>query len=603
MRADGETSSSNGTSRPFPNGSGASPLHKAAISNSANGMRKSPIATNGSSSTNGHGGANTKPRLPYFGHDREEVTRIMIQALTDLGYNDAATTLSQESGFVLESEMVANFRNAVLQGLWDTAEKLLFQGTIEGGVSISGNGLVLQEGVDKNVMRFWLRQQKFLELLEKRKTGEALLVLRQELTPLYQDTAKLHFLSSLLMCQSTDDLREKADWDGAEGGSRYQLLSELSKCISPSVMLPEHRLAVLLQQVKRNQISDCLYHNTATSPSLYQDHSCDRHNFPVKTVLELDKHTGEVWHVQFSHDGSKLASCGGDGLVMIYDVPSFELLHTLHDHESGVGSCSWSPDDSMLVTCCQDKKARLWNANSGELMRCLRPFGEPVSSCVWAPDGNSFVTGCFDKSHNLVQWNLNGDKVYDWGRNHRIQDLAVSPNGHRLVAMDSDCHIHVYNFVTRELEYEMDMKAKLSSVSISQNNRYLLVNKKDGQARMLDLDTRESPKFFQTGDRGGINVIRATFGGANESFVISGSEEGYVSIFHKDNGQLIEKLDGHEKGCCSSVSWNPTNPCMFASAGDDCKIRIWSNEDPSSKLRSSKGSRHSNGSQQESNGW
>jgi hypothetical protein len=246
MRAEGETNSSNGTSRPFSNGSSASPLHKAAISNSANGMRKSPIATNGSSSTNGHSNSHSKPRLPYFGHDREEVTRILIQSLTDLGYNGAAASLSQESGYELESPAVAAFRNAVLQGEWTEAEDLLFDETTEGGVSIRGNGLVLQEGVDKNVMRFWLRQQKFLELLEQRDTGRALMVLRLELTPLYQDTSKLHFLSrsvlfilkheyrllthwdSLLMCQSTDDLKAKADWDGADGGSRHQLLSELS---------------------------------------------------------------------------------------------------------------------------------------------------------------------------------------------------------------------------------------------------------------------------------------------------------------------------------------------------------------------------------------
>ena len=195
MRAEGESSSSNGTSRPFSNGSGATPLHKAAVSNSSNGMRKSPVATNGSASTNGHG---SKPRLPYFGHDREEVTRILIQALTDLGYNGAAAGLSQESGFELESPVVAAFRNAVLQGEWAEAEELLFDGTTgEGGLSGSGNGsgLVLQDGVDKNVMRFWLRQQKFLEYLELRDTGRALMVLRLELTPLYQDTAKLHFLS------------------------------------------------------------------------------------------------------------------------------------------------------------------------------------------------------------------------------------------------------------------------------------------------------------------------------------------------------------------------------------------------------------------------
>jgi WD40 repeat protein len=158
------------------------------------------------------------------------------------------------------------------------------------------------------------------------------------------------------------------------------------------------------------------------------------------------------------------------------------------------------------------------------MKRVLNRFGEPVSSCVWAPDGHSFVTGCLDKTRNLCQYNVNGDLIYDWHQSHRIQDLAVSPNGHRLVAMDNDKHIHVYNFVTRELEYEMDLKVQLSSVSISQNNRYLLINKKDGQARLFDLETRESPRFFQSGDRGGQFVIRAGFGGANESFVITGSE-------------------------------------------------------------------------------
>jgi hypothetical protein len=151
---------------------------------------------NGSSNTNGHSALGSKPRLGYYGHDREEITRILIQALTDLGYNSAATSLSQESGYDLESPAVAAFRSAVLQGDWTGAEELLFGGsTEEGGVSINGNGLVLQDGVDKNVMRFWLRRQKFLELLEQRDTGTALMVLRLELTPLYQDTTNLHFLS------------------------------------------------------------------------------------------------------------------------------------------------------------------------------------------------------------------------------------------------------------------------------------------------------------------------------------------------------------------------------------------------------------------------
>jgi WD40 repeat protein len=153
----------------------------------------------------------------------------------------------------------------------------------------------------------------------------------------------------------------------------------------------------------------------------------------------------------------------------------------------------------------------------------LTRFGEPVSSCVWAPDGQTFVTGCLDKDRNLCQWNLSGELVYDWSRNHRIQDLAVSPNGHHLVAMDNEKHIFVYNFATRELEYEMDDKVDLASVSISQDSRLLLVNRMDGEARMYNIETRQAIRIFHSGGRGGKYIIRSSFGGANESFVITGS--------------------------------------------------------------------------------
>lgn len=128
-------------------------------------------------------------------------------------------------------------------------------------------------------------------------------------------------------------------------------------------MLPEHRLAVLLDQVKQNQIGMCMYHSSADPPSLYSDHRCDERRFPSEPVIELDDHSGEVWQVVFSHDGTKLASCGGDKQVIIWEVPSFKVIHTLTDHDAGIGNAAWSWDDSMLVTCCQDRFARVWDAN------------------------------------------------------------------------------------------------------------------------------------------------------------------------------------------------------------------------------------------------
>ncbi|KAF7866814.1 hypothetical protein EAF04_005656 [Stromatinia cepivora] len=602
MRFDGESSNSNGHSRPLSNGAGASPLHKAALSNSTNGAHSPSVAMNGSC-TNGHSDTGIKPTSTYFGHDREEVTRILIQALSDLGYNGAAGTLSQESGYDLESPTVAAFRNAVLQGEWAEAEELLFGGsTEEGGVGIHVNGLVLRDGVDKNFMRFWIRQQKFLELLEQKDMGRAINVLRSELTPLDQDTPKLHFLSSLLMC-TPEDLKTKANWDGATGGSRQQLLSQLSRCISPSAMLPEHRLVTLFNQVKQHQISSCIYHNTYTSPSLYQDHTCDRSNFPLRPVLEVDKHSGEIWDTKFSHDGTLLASCGSDGVTVIYNAPDFDVHVVLSEHEAGVCSFAWSLDDTRMVTCGRDNRACLWNTATGELLNKLPRFSEPVTCCVWAPDGQSFVIGSLGNTKNLCQWNLNGDLVYDWGREHRIRDIAITPDGNKLVAIEHMTHLYVYNFVTRELEYELDLKVQLCSISISHNSRHLLVHCCTGETRMLDIETGETVRSFVSGDKGGEFIIRSSFGGANESFVVSGSEEGNVIIYHRENGTVVEKLEGHKKGCCNAISWNPTNPAMFASAGDDGKIRIWSSENTPGRSLKSRASNGSNGSQRGSNGW
>ena len=214
---------SNGNKEGYSNGSTASSLQR--VAGGATNGHKPGMAVNGSSKEMNNGAETQHPRT-YFGHDREEVTRLLIQALSDMGYQTAAENVSHESGFELESPTVAGFRSAVLKGSWPVAEQLLTGASYE--ADEQGNGLVLALGSDRNAMRFWIRQQKFLELLENRDTTRALMVLRGELTPLSHDTSKLHFLSSLLMCRSTEDLKAKADWDGANGQSRRRLLSELS---------------------------------------------------------------------------------------------------------------------------------------------------------------------------------------------------------------------------------------------------------------------------------------------------------------------------------------------------------------------------------------
>lgn len=197
---------------------GTSP-HKPASSGAVNGSTNGTTISNGAPSTNGAvapAGWHTPPT--FYGHDREEVTRILIQGLHDLGYAGAATTLSRESGFDLETPYASAFRLAILNGEWRDAEALLL-GTFvphdeEAETEPRSNGhdqqlvkrdsavyqrprtgLPLSEEADRAEMLFLIRRQKYLELLEKLDLGAALMVLQQELQPLHQDERQLHALS------------------------------------------------------------------------------------------------------------------------------------------------------------------------------------------------------------------------------------------------------------------------------------------------------------------------------------------------------------------------------------------------------------------------
>jgi WD40 repeat protein len=128
-------------------------------------------------------------------------------------------------------------------------------------------------------------------------------------------------------------------------------------------MIPEHRLANLLDQVKNSWISNCLYHNTEASPSLYVDHSCDREDFPLKAVVELSNHKDEVWFLKYSNDGTMLATTSKDNSIVIYETETYKPIHNLDEHDAGVCYIEWSPDDSKIITCCSatECSARIWD--------------------------------------------------------------------------------------------------------------------------------------------------------------------------------------------------------------------------------------------------
>ncbi|KAF8136439.1 WD40 repeat-like protein [Boletus edulis] len=547
---------------------------------------------------------------PYV--DREEFVRLVIQSLRDVGYIESAATLEAESGYSLEAPEVTEFRQHILNADWANAESLLSHLT----------------AVDEEAIweaHFLIGRQKYLELLEARKTAAALQVLRNELAPLSTNAEQLHALSSLIMCSDPEDLRRRASWDGASGTSRQTLLSEMQHFIPSTTMIPSRRLAALLTQSRHYQREHCLYHNApmnAASFSLFSDHHCDREDFPCVTTTVLDVHTDEVWNVAWSHDGLRLASASKDKTAIIWRIgPDAEpssrecvVEFTLREHPFPVGALAWSLDDSILATSA-DQLILLWDTKTGKCMQTLDSHSETVSALVWLPDGSGFMSASLDRKIFSIPWDMAGKLRDDWsGVPIRVTDMAVTPDMTRLVTVGMDYiaipptmadasrgvsreptpppptsngndaavigsrpsenRMIVYDLKSKAIELSLPTDGELTSVKITEDSQFALINHAPDEVHLWDLNEGRLARKF-TGQHQGHHVIRSCFGGIDGNFVVSGSEDRNVYVWHRDTGVLLEILPGHGVGSVNSVAWNPRNERMFASCSDDFTIRIW----------------------------
>lgn len=146
---------------------------------------------------------------------------------------------------------------------------------------------------------------------------------------------------------------------------------------------------------------------------------------------------GAVWSVQFSEDGSTLATANQDGIARIWNAKTGELLLKYEGHSAAVNDLAFSPDGERVLTGSDEGTAQVWRTNDGTTLLTLRGHPEGVNSVAWSPDGKVLATGGYDSVIRL--WDASSGHLLQalTGSHGTIMRLDFSPDS-RWIATTSD---------------------------------------------------------------------------------------------------------------------------------------------------------------------
>ncbi|KAH3674846.1 hypothetical protein WICMUC_003049 [Wickerhamomyces mucosus] len=508
--------------------------------------------------------------------NKEELVKLMIQTLNDLGYQKSSQELVKESGLSVDSPNINNFIKSIHEGQFDIAiDQIPLLNLIE-------------EDNEESIKQitYLILREKFLEKLFDEKSNkfklELLQILRGDIQSILNDSKTLSLenikpLTAILMNKDSQQLQLENGWYGNIDKSRDYLLNEISKYVNPNEMIPKFRLFKLLEQSLDYQ----KYLNLFNFPdlenksiSLYEDLKWDKSNFPNTVVKALTYHQDEVWYVLFSHDGSKLVSTSADKTVIVYDVNNnLEILYHLKSHEKQVMYASFSPDDSKLITCSIESKAILWDLNTGEEIQKLQILGESrIWCCDWI-NNEEFILGSPDKEFCLYSA-TESKCLYKWS-GPIINDLKVTKDN-ILITATYEKEIEVWDLSSRHKIKTLRIGERITSVSVSQKNPNLvLINVSPNEVQLWDWNQSILLNKY-IGHNQVKYIIRSCFG-HDENLVLSGSEDGRIFLWNKEFGALIGTFKAHD-GNTNCVTWNPiksNNKEMFVTCGDDGLVKVW----------------------------
>jgi WD40 repeat protein len=288
----------------------------------------------------------------------------------------------------------------------------------------------------------------------------------------------------------------------------------------------------------------------------------------VKAVLPVPR--GAVADVDFSFDGRRLVTAGGDGAARIYRASDGRRVLVL-GHGRPLTAAVFSPDDKKVATGGKDGRVRIWNAKTGVLLRTLRHDG-PVTSVTFSHDGRLLATASEDKTARL--WDVaTGALLHTLEHPAAVRSASFDHDGTMvvtaLVPTAGDSTARVFDVSSGSEIWPLTSEHTITSARFSPSGHLVVTASVDGTASVWD--ARYGVRIQQLRGHEG-RVLDAEFSPSAQQIVTSGTDD-TARVVTTRTGALVGVLTNHHLSVLRSV-FSPDGETV-ATASSDRIARIF----------------------------
>jgi hypothetical protein len=350
-----------------------------------------------------------------------------------------------------------------------------------------------------------------------------------------------------------------------------------------AVAVGEGRVAMIFGFAPRGQVNDAFAAAEPIAASLRfappQISRADLAPLTAGNVSNADTlalwggHSTGVRNLDFSPDGTRLASVDDTSVLLIRDTTTGEIIHTYAAETLISAGPVFLPDGERVLLGGADGQVFVVDPATGEIVQQYEPLSDTVWDVALSPDGRFVAAAGRDLTARVWATEGNGSPTAILtGHRTDVVSVAFAASGEQLVTSSLDGTVRLWNIVTgNELLLLFGTSDAVSSVAINPAGTLIAGGGTDGTVVVWDVASQEI-RWQATGEDGAAAAITRIVFAPDGAMIAASVEDGSVRLWEAANGVPVTAFGG--PGLMNDVAFS-TDARLLAGASQSGDVLVW----------------------------